>query len=131
MHISVSNHPLGQEEEPPPSPLTFEGKTDEKGAPIIEGGKEEGGKGGALVEDAKAVLGKGGKDKEGESPKGAKASGSKSPQPVIPKQRGGPEVSTGKNETGESQKEAKGREDKENEAAEIDNKEKSKEVRFN
>ena len=114
----MSNHPLGQEEEPPQSPLTFEGKTDEKGGPVIEGGKEEGGKGGPLVEESKAVTEKGEKEKEGESPKGAKETGSKSPQPVIPKQRGGPEVSMGKHGKDEPEKEGKGKSDKEKEEKE-------------
>ena len=91
-----------ESEEPPPSPLTFEGKTDEKGAPMVEGGKEEGGKGGPLVEGSKAVPEK---NSEKESPKGAKSSGKKAPAPVIPKQRGGPDISTGKNETSTSDKE--------------------------
>jgi len=113
-HVPVSNHPLGQEEEPTQSPLTFEGKTDEKGGPVVEGGKEEGGKGGPLVEESKAVTDKGEKEK-GESPKGAKETGSKSPQPVIPKQRGGPEVSVGKHEKDEPEKEGKDKSDKKKE----------------
>ena len=126
---------MGQEEEPPPSPLSFEGKTDEKGAPVVEGGKEEGGKGGALVEDSKAMVGKGGKNKDGESPKGAKASGNKSPQPVIPKQRGGPDVSAGKNGTEDSEKGMKEKDDKEKDTKEMDtnteNKGEQTEVSFN
>eukprot|EP00794_Sanderia_malayensis_P017974 gene17974-19770_t len=104
-HVPVINHPSGDEEQaPPPAPIPFGGKTDEKGAPMIEGGKEEGGKGGPLVESSKATSNKESKGK-GETEKNAKGSENKDPMPVIPKQRGGPEVSSGKNSTTEDGKE--------------------------